>query len=134
MIGRDSCAPLHYASKKDRSMKTTAIARLAAVTLASFLGLATPASAWTPPIGVPAPQFGINQVAPPTPNPWLASTPGFYYVDKSHPAATDSGNAYGSPATPRRTIPLTLPAGALVELHGAYDEPHNSPRGITMAG
>jgi hypothetical protein len=62
------------------------------------------------------------------------STPGFYYVDKSNAAATDSGNTYGTPALPRRTIPLSLPAGSVVELHGLYDEPHNSPRGLVIRG
>jgi hypothetical protein len=89
---------------------------------------------WVPPIGIPTPSFGIGEVARPVPNPWITATAGFYYVDKSNPVATDTGNAFGTPALPRRTIPLSLPAGSVVELRGLYDEPHNSPRGIVMNG
>ena len=110
------------------------IAGLAALVLASVLCANSSAVAWTPPSGIPAPPFGIDEVVPAVPNPWLTSAPGFYYVDKSNPVATDSGNTYGAPALPRRTIPLSLPAGSVVELHGLYDEPHNSPRGLVVNG
>ena len=110
------------------------IAGLAALVVATVLCANSSAAAWTPPIGIPAPPFGINEGAPAVPNPWLTSTPGFYYVDKSNPAATDSGNTYGTPALPRLTIPLSLPAGSVVEVHGLYDVQHNSPNGIVING
>ena len=105
------------------------------VRVAAFLAVgalvARPVAAqWTPPIGIPAPTFGINDVAPAAPNPWTASTPGFYYIDQTKTAATDTNNTYGTPAKPRRTIPWTLPAGAVVELHGTYDTGHGSPATI----
>lgn len=86
--------------------------------------LQAPASAaWTPPIGIPAPSFGITEVAPPVPCPWTVATPGFYYVDETHPSATDSDNAYGTPALPRSSIPRELPAGAVVEVHNTFVGP-----------
>ncbi len=92
------------------------------------------AAAWAPPIGIPAPAFGINEIAPAAPNPWTVATAGFYYVDATKTAATDSGNPYGTPAKPRRTIPTQLPAGAVVELHGTYEASHSSPATIVAQG
>lgn len=45
-----------------------------------------------------------------------AESVGDYYVDSTHPSATDSGNAYGYPDQPRASFPsnLTLGAGAYV--------------------
>ncbi len=83
-----------------------------------------PASAaWTPPIGVPVPPFGTTEVAPPVPSPWNVATPGFYYVDETHPSATDTNNSYGTPALPRRSIPRELPAGSVVDLHNTFIGP-----------
>ncbi|HZP49303.1 MAG TPA: choice-of-anchor Q domain-containing protein [Vicinamibacterales bacterium] len=62
------------------------------------------------------------------------ATPGFYYVDATQPAATDTSNTYGTPAKPRRTIPTVLAAGSVVELHGTYDTAHSSPNGILSNG
>jgi hypothetical protein len=92
------------------------------------------AAQWMPPLGIPAPSFGINEVAPATPKPWTASSPGFYYVDATQVSSTDSGNTYGTPAKPRKTIPTTLPAGALVELHGPYDTEHGGSATIVPQG
>jgi len=99
---------------------------------ASTVGAAS--AAWAPPIGIPAPAFGINEIAPAAPNPWTVATAGFYYVDATKTAATDSGNPYGTPARPRKTIPTQLPAGAVVELHGTYDASHSSPATIVAQG
>src|SRR5262249_23403144 len=91
----------------------------------AFVG-ATAHSAWQPPIVIPAPTFGINEVAPPTPNPWTTPTPGFYYVNNQ--TGSDTNNPYGTPAAPRKTIPYlgaVLPAGAVVEVHGVYAQRHS---------
>ncbi len=78
------------------------------------------AHAYTPPIGIPAPSFGIDETAPAQPAAWPSGeAAGFYYVDKSHPSATDTGNSYGYPNKPRLTIPrTTFGPGAYIELHG----------------
>ena len=89
---------------------------------------------WQPPLGIPTPSFGITQTAPPRPNPWSSQVPGYYYVDRTHPNGTDSNNTYGTPSRPRRTIPFTLPAGSVVELHGTYDFRHTSPDGLLLNG
>ena len=92
------------------------------------------ARAWTPPLGIPGPPFGINEVAPATPNPWTAAVSGFYYVDPSSASATDSSNPNGWPAKPRLTIPNPIPAGAVIELHGTYSRNHTSPNTLRFSG
>ena len=89
---------------------------------------------WQPPIGIPPPAFGITETARATPNPWSTAISGFYYVEPSNGSATDSGNVYGTPALPRKTIPKSLPAGSVVELHGIYDTAHLSPNDIVVNG
>ena len=83
---------------------------------------------WQPPIGIPAPEFGISETYrmyddPAKRNPDLTYTQnaegGYYthYVDNTDPNATDSGNPYGTAGCPRNTIPRALPAGSVVEVH-----------------
>ncbi len=88
---------------------------------------------WKPPIGIPKPEFGIEEtyriyddVA--NRNPDLTYTEneegGYYthYVDNTHPSATNSGNPYGTADKPRRGVPYPLEAGSVVEIHGGpYD-------------
>ena len=92
------------------------------------------AQTWAPPAGIPSPPFGITQVAPAPPSPWTSPTAGFYYVDQTASGATDTSNPYGTPAKARQTIPTSLPAGAVVEVHGTYTTAHTSPNGIVAAG
>lgn len=76
---------------------------------------------WVPPIGIPEPAFGIKEQAPPQPAAWPgAESVGSYYIDNTHPSATDSANNYGYPARPRQTIPkkLAVTAGSVTEIHG----------------
>src|SRR5690242_15808016 len=80
-------------------------------------------TSWQPPIGIPRPSFGIVEEAPAAPSPWTAPAAGFYFVNAEDKKATDASNEFGTPARPRRTIPTSLPAGAVVELHGNYDTP-----------
>jgi hypothetical protein len=87
-----------------------------------------------PPAGIPTPPFGISEAAPPAPDSWKEETGCFYFVEPDHPNATDDDNPNGSPSRPRWTIPLDLPAGAVVELHGRYDYSHESPREIRARG
>jgi len=74
----------------------------------AFAQMPTPPSPWRPPIGIPAPPFGITQTA---------GTP-THYVNNTHASATDSSNPNGTPTRPRATIPTALPAGAVVEVRG----------------
>ncbi|NLF31936.1 MAG: hypothetical protein GX591_13735 [Planctomycetes bacterium] len=91
---------------------------------------------WQPPIGVPVPEFGIEEshwmYADPAyafdygsgPEPYHMGADGPYthYVDNTHPNATNTNNAFGTPERPRLTIPYPLAAGSVVEVHGAtYD-------------
>ncbi len=89
---------------------------------------------WQPPIGIPVPEFGIDEIAPARPDPWDQAATGFIYVDQDHPNATDDHNAHGWPDRPRETIPLDLTAGTVVEINGRYEWGHSSPRLIRAAG
>jgi len=84
------------------------VAGLAALSIAVLFGTGTLASAWTPPIGIPDPGFGITDVAP-------AST---HYVDNSRACNDANSGGLGSATAPRCTIPTTLAAGSVVEVHG----------------
>ena len=75
------------------------------------------AQPWVPPTGVPMPTFGVRETAPAPPSPWTAETRGFYYVDNTHPAATDAA-VFGTPGRPRRSIPTGVDPGSVVEVHG----------------
>jgi hypothetical protein len=80
-------------------------------------------AAWTPPSGIPAPTFGVNETLPPFPVSWGASsmTSGaftFYYVCPSCAGATDSGNPNGYPGKPRASVPGTVAGNRVVVLDG----------------
>ena len=80
-----------------------------------------PPTDYVPPWGIRNPDFGINEQAPSTPVAWPgAAATGSYYIDNTHPQATDTANTNGYPNKPRLTIPTTLivQAGSLVEIHG----------------
>lgn len=85
---------------------------------------------WQPPVGIPAPDFGITETYRVYDNPtnrngaltYTRNAEGGYYthyIDSTHPSATDSGNDYGSVSVPRQTIPKPLPPGSVVEIHNA---------------
>ncbi len=78
---------------------------------------------YVPPIGIPAPEFGIDEKLTDyytRPNPWDQEVAGWYYIDQYHVNASNS-NTYGTPDNPRSTIPEPVPAGSVVEVHGTYD-------------
>ena len=84
-------------------------------------------SSYTPPIGIPAPAFGITQShemylgrefrAGGFPYKNAGNGPYSHYVDNSK-ACTDGDNTYGPAARPRCSIPANLPPGSVVEIHG----------------
>jgi len=99
---------------------------------------------WVPPIGIPKPDFGIEESyrmydVNANRNPDLNYTQnpegGYYthYVDNTHPNATDSGNTYGSVLLPRQTIPRGVPEGSIVEIHGGPYQ-HTSGPNLRLDG
>jgi hypothetical protein len=72
-------------------------------------------SGWSPPIGIPVPDFGITETVES-----VYGNAGYYthYVDAGSSAATDTNNPTGSPTRPRQTIPATLAAGSVVYVRG----------------
>jgi hypothetical protein len=69
----------------------------------------TAAFSWTPPLGIPAPSFGIDQTTTD-----IAFT---HWVDNSG-LCSDALNNRGTPVLPRCTIPDTLAAGSIVQVRG----------------
>ncbi len=102
--------------------QTTTI-RAATWVLMLFVATTGFALAWEPPIGVPMPPFGINEQAPPLPNPWNSNVPGFYYVRSG---GTNNGNGY--PGNPRSVLPDPIPAGSVVVIEGTYTTRHDVNR------
>ncbi|MBN1672281.1 MAG: right-handed parallel beta-helix repeat-containing protein [Kiritimatiellae bacterium] len=102
---------------------------LSAALLSSLLAPCLAPAAWTPPIGIPPPEFGIEEAhtmyaaatfdfgSGPEPYRDAGNGPYTHYVDNSG-ACTDSGNPFGTAANPRCTFPRDLPAGSVVEVHG----------------
>ena len=95
-----------------------------------FICNSTSSCEWVPPIGIPKPDFGIEETyrmydEPENRNPALAyinnSEGGYYthYIDGSRPC---NDLSTGTAANPRCTVPGTyaqpLPEGSVVELHG----------------
>ncbi len=77
------------------------------------------------PIGIPKPQFGsmlgnpVEIPLPPHPTAWPSqAVAGYYYIDNSAPQSTDNNNPFGTPNTPRKTLPISIEAGGVVEVHG----------------
>jgi len=73
---------------------------------------------YSPPIGIPTPPFGIDQVNPTMPSPWTTNLAGFYYVAAG---GTNAGN--GFPTSPRGSIPTTIADGEVcfVERGGTFN-------------
>jgi hypothetical protein len=72
---------------------------------------------YNPPIGIPAPGFGIEET--------IENVYGAdyytYYIDNTHPDATDDNNPNGTKSKPRKTIPGTLTdlaEGNVIEISG----------------
>lgn len=77
---------------------------VATISPTSWLGIPDP----TPVLG-----YDFNEPPPADPATWdTQETPGFYFIDPSHPSATDSGNTYGYRGRPRSTIPTSMIVGS----------------------
>lgn len=74
-----------------------------------------PGEEYDPPTGIPAPSFGIVETVESV---YGSADYYTYYVDNTHPEATDEDNPHGSPDLPRLTIPTELEAGDVVQVHG----------------
>ncbi|MBU1238052.1 MAG: right-handed parallel beta-helix repeat-containing protein [Gammaproteobacteria bacterium] len=85
---------------------------------------------YVPPIGIPAPGFGIEESYrmyddAAARNPALTysqnSEGGYYTHYISDTGCTDSSNPYGTVTTPRCSVPTTIEEGSVVEVHGTTD-------------
>ncbi|WP_157619156.1 right-handed parallel beta-helix repeat-containing protein [Psychromonas aquimarina] len=78
-------------------------------------------SAYQVPIGIPESPINFEQAPPPRAESWTANpvseTHGYYYINFT--TGSDS-RQYGTPLTPRRTIPFPIPAGSYIEIDGRY--------------
>jgi len=72
---------------------------------------------YTDPVGIETPEFGIAEQCPPLPDPWTGEVSNFWYIDNTHPNATDtvqsgeSNPRHGYPDKPRKTIPVNWGLG-----------------------
>ena len=99
------------------------------------------AKAYDPPIGIPDPSMWgtthpIDSSALDTVTKcpvWPSGeTANCYYIDNTHPQATDTGNLYGYPDKPRAAVSAgTYAAGAYIEVHGG---PYPTQTIMTMNG
>lgn len=90
--------------------------------------IVTQVLAYSLPSGISAPAFGIDQqhtdFAGHTYSPGdftyrdAGNGPYSHYIDNTSGSCTDTSNTYGTAATPRCTIPTSIPAGSVIELHG----------------
>ncbi len=136
-----------------RSVSARSAILTALVSTALLLVSPRSARAWTPPIGIPPPDFGIVESHldyesalydfgdGPEAYRDAGNGPYTHFVDNSAPNCADDVDgepSYGSPEVPRCTIPGRdgdpLPAGSVVEIHGVYDYAHTSPRDLHAAG
>ena len=79
------------------------------------------ALAWEPPIGIPAPDFGIgeshNLYAGMAGYEDAGNGPYTHYIDNTA-VCTDTDNPNGTAENPRCSMPTTLAAGSVAEIHG----------------
>ncbi len=77
---------------------------------------------YKPPIGIPAPEFGIEETVKS-----VYGSNGYFthYIDNTHPHATDDNNPNGSSTRPRLSIPeeMTLTEGSVVVIKGGPYNP-----------
>ncbi len=90
---------------------------MAQFALLLLLAVGQAIAAYTPPVGIPLPGFGIDEERPARPSSWDMEIPGYYYIDQTN----GSDQTYGTPSAPRRYLPNPIPAGSYIELHGTYN-------------
>jgi hypothetical protein len=77
----------------------------------------SPALAYEPHLGIPAPWVDPDVTAPSAPSNWSQEIPGYYYVN--YQSGSDS-RTFGTPGSPRQTLPNPIPAGSYVAVAGTY--------------
>lgn len=78
-----------------------------------------PNETYVMPIGVPTPWIAPDVASPDRPTSWETEQTGYYFIDFS--VGTDSNNIFGTPLSPRKTIPNPIPAGSYVVVKGNYN-------------
>ncbi len=86
--------------------------------IVSLMCSAINAFAYDYPTGIPHPWVEPDVSQPSRPADWSSEVEGYYYVNNR--SGSDS-NQYGTPNSPRSTIPNPIPAGSYVEVGGTYD-------------
>ncbi len=98
-------------------MRTACYPTFASVCVGILLTTATSAfsQSYEPPIGIPAPEFGIEETVESV---YGSGTFYTHWVDNTHGSATDLNNPFGTPEMPRISIPKEVQPGSVVEIHG----------------
>jgi hypothetical protein len=84
--------------------------------------------AYTPPLGIPAPTWGIDKVMPGRPEVWTSQVDGYYFVDPTSASkvvyggvdCTNDSNDYGYLGKPRCALPATMKKGSRIEIYGPF--------------
>ncbi len=86
-----------------------------------FWALGSVASAWSPPVGIPAPPWpaDLDIPRPTLPNPWTSEQAGWYFISAS--GCSDAGRTFGYPGAPRCSLPGSPAAGSKIVLDGTID-------------
>lgn len=102
---------------------------LATLAFAASALPSSPASAWTPPVGIPVPSWpsDLDVARPALPASWGSEQSGFYFVSA---ASCSDTRTYGYPGAPRCSIPTSPAAGSVIVLSGTYTRTHT----FTFAG
>ncbi len=88
-----------------------------------FVLTAEQSKAYEPPLGIPDPGFGIDDIKPSRPVDWNSEIAGYYYINQE--TGINTGRPNGTPNAPRATFPSPIPAGSYVEVHGEYTSGNN---------
>ena len=75
--------------------------------------------AYVAPIGVPDAWISPDIESPERPSSWETELAGYYFVE--YAVGSDTDNTYGTPSSPRKTIPNPVPAGSYVVVAGNYN-------------
>lgn len=86
------------------------------------------------PIGIPDPVIPFSESLPKPPEDWTSEVIGYYYINGTHPNATDKDNAYGTPDKPLITLPQTFIAGSLIVIRGTYSRDQGGRTWFRCAG
>ena len=102
---------------KTNKIKKTQMKKILLLIILFILFPISSVLAYDYPIGIPDAWIEPDIIAPSLPSSWTSEQAGYYFIN--YQTGSD-GHTYGTPSTPRQTIPNPIPAGAVIALQGDY--------------